>query len=71
MGYFEITHELLLQLMQGLLPGDRPRKFTVTQDAIPDNARIIRTETIGDMTRVYFSNGEHRQYTPILKVSYD
>jgi hypothetical protein len=71
MGYFEITHELLVQLMQGLLHGDRPRKFTVIQDAIPDNARIVRTEVIGDTTRVYFSNGDNRQYTPTLKASYD
>lgn len=71
MGYFEITHELLLQLMQGLLPGKTPRRFVVDKDPLPESAQIVRTETHGDTTRVYFTNGDSRQYSPVLKAIND
>ena len=68
-GYFDITAELMLQIVKGFQPGELPRSFVVIKDAIPQGASVHRVEQIhSGVVRVFMSGCEPRRYAPTLSI---
>lgn len=68
--YLDISDCLALDLLKGLMSGEA-RKFTVIEDAIPADAKVLRLEALhGCVVRIVFSSetATKRQYTPCLRV---
>lgn len=72
-GYVDISPELLVHVLKGLTGGSRPRRFTVTTDAIPEFATVSRFDVTpdGQFVRVWLEGTEARQYSPQLTTVFD
>ena len=71
-GYFDISVELMSEIVRGIEAGDTPRRFVVVKDPIPSGAVVRHIDVVGgNVVRVIMDGCEPRQYTPQLKTCND